>query len=373
MAKIESTGFYSKKIGKLCNGCKECVKGKKLVLYVTGLCHRDCYFCPLSDNRKNKDIIWANEIPNPSEKHIIEEAKLCSASGAGITGGEPLMKLDRTIKYIKMLKKKFGKKFHIHLYCSLELVEFAKLKALYNSGLDEIRFHPELEDSKDWEKIILAGNFEWDVGVEIPVIPGKYDETIELVDFIQDKVKFLNLNELEISDNNANKLSEKGFVCKDKISYGIKDSAEMAERLMKYCIEHNDLNVHFCSCKLKDKVQLGNRLKLRAKSVAKKYDVITEDGTLFRGIVFLPDLKPDIYLKKKLKNMDKKKIIAKLDKLKKELMKEHDIPACLIEVDKERLQLLIASWIIDELKLDNSAIIEEYPTYDRLIVSLNYI
>ena len=46
---------------------------------------------------------------------------------------------------------------------------------------------------------------------------------------------FLNLNELEISDNNANKLLQKGYVCKDNISYAIKGSEKMALKLLKYC------------------------------------------------------------------------------------------------------------------------------------------
>ena len=366
MRKVVATKEYSKKIGSFCKGCKLCVKGRKLVLYVTGLCHRSCYFCPLSDNRKNKDIIWANERLVTKDKEIIDEVKTNSATGAGITGGEPLLKLSRTLKYIKMLKKEFGKKFHIHLYTSLELITFDKLKKLFLAGLDEIRFHPDLETDKDWDKLLLAKNFKWDVGVEIPVIPGKYSETIDLVNYIADKVDFLNLNELEISDNNANKLNEFGLKCKDRTSYGILGSEEMALKILKYC-KDLPLNVHYCTCKLKDKVQLGNRLKLRAKNVAKKYDVITPDGTLFRGIICLDGMKPAMKISKKI-NRTKK--IKELQKLRKELMDEYEIPAILIEVDKERLQLLTASWIIDELDLPNSALIEEFPTEDRLIVKV---
>jgi len=369
MGQITKTKFYSHKIGALCKGCTQCIKGRKLVLYVTGLCHRSCYFCPLSDSRKNQDIIWANEKLVKKDKEIIDEARLNGSMGAGITGGEPLLKLSRTLKYIKMLKKEFGPKFHIHLYTSLELITYDKLKKLYNAGLDEIRFHPDLECQDYWDRLILAKNFTWKVGVEIPVIPGKYDETLQLVDYLKGKVDFLNLNELEISDNNANSLNEKGYVCKDNISYAIKGSSQMALQLMKY-LESSNLKVHFCTGKLKDKVQLGNRLKLRAKNVAKRYDVITEDGTLLRGVFYLARLAPGISLKKKLLKVDRKKTLLELNKLKKTLMKEYDIPSILIEVDKERLQILTASWVVDELKLDNSAIIEEYPTSDRLIVGV---
>ena len=73
----------------------------------------------------------------------------------------------------KVLKEKFGKNFHIHLYTSLNLVSKDALERLYSSGLDEIRFHLDLNSNKLWEKLDIAGNFEWDVGVELPLIPTK--------------------------------------------------------------------------------------------------------------------------------------------------------------------------------------------------------
>jgi len=199
MIPIEQTGYYSLKMGSLCKGCQQCVKGRKLVLFITGLCPRDCFYCPLSEKRAKKDKIWANEkeITKPAE--AIEEAKLCSAHGAGITGGDPLMRLDRTITYIKALKKYFGPTFHIHLYTSLILVDEKKLEKLFKSGLDEIRFHPDFLKEKEWEKIILAKKFPWKVGVEIPAIPQFEEETKRLLAFLDNRIDFVNINELEFA------------------------------------------------------------------------------------------------------------------------------------------------------------------------------
>ena len=61
--KIEKTKFYSKKIGSLARGCKQCVKGEKLVLFITGVCPRNCWYCSISEKKKNKDVIFANERP----------------------------------------------------------------------------------------------------------------------------------------------------------------------------------------------------------------------------------------------------------------------------------------------------------------------
>ena len=142
----------------------------------------------------------------------------------GITGGDPLMKLNRTIEYIKAVKQEFGKDFHIHLYCPMELVSDESLKKLYEAGLDEIRFHLDIENKINWNKLDIARKFRWKIGIEIPVVPGKEDNYIGIISFIKGEVDFLNLNELEVSDSEVCKLADKGFEPKNDFSYAIKAS-----------------------------------------------------------------------------------------------------------------------------------------------------
>ena len=161
--KINKTPWHSWCTGKIAKGCAYCVQGRKLVLFVTGICPRKCYFCPVSDQKYGKDVIYANErviSADSANKDILEEADSMQAKGAGITGGDPLMKLDRTISYIKLLKEKFGARFHIHLYTSLDLVTEESLKKLFEAGLDEIRFHPDLKNKSNWDKISIANKFK---------------------------------------------------------------------------------------------------------------------------------------------------------------------------------------------------------------------
>jgi len=351
---MEKTKHYSYKQGKLAKGCRECVKGSKLVLFITGICCRKCDYCPISDQKHDKDVIYADEWPIKNVKDAIKEAELISATGAGITGGDPLCRLDRVVKYITALKKKFGSKFHIHLYTSFNLVTLKVLSRLYDSGLDEIRFHADVDDSKLWGKIDLVNQFKWDVGIEIPIFPGKFVKSRKLVDYFSSKVDFINLNELEFADNEFSKMPS-SFKPKDSLSYGVKGSEELALKILKYCSKYPKLNVHYCTAKLKDKVQMANRIKRRAENVAKDYDLITDEGLLFRGAIY-----------------------GSLVKIEKVLV-GLKIPSKLYKFDKKRKRVLVDPDFLyahkEELKRKNLkiALVEEYPTYDCLNVVTDFI
>jgi pyruvate formate-lyase activating enzyme-like uncharacterized protein len=379
---IHETPHFSYTTGKLPRGCQLCVQGSKLVLFVTGLCSMKCYYCPISDVKRNKDDIWANEWKIEKVEDIITEAKLCDAKGAGLTGGDPILKLDRTISLINLLKKYFRKEFHIHLYTPTKLITEEKLKKLYKAGLDEIRFHPDIENNKEWSRIELAKKLQWHVGVEIPVIPGKAKETKKLIDYLSKiDIDFLNLNELEISDTNGNKLLEKGFKTKDDISYAIKGSGELALKLMKYA-QKKIKNIHYCTAKLKDKVQLANRIKKRAKNIARDYDIVDWDGMLKRGAIYLEELKPTFGYRKKLGSLSKdsiKKFSKKLKKIKEELSEEFRIPKNFIDIDENKLRILIDLKILMQLKQKIKdkklvpAVVEEYPTHDQLELNVDFL
>lgn len=361
------------------DGCKPCKKGQKMVLFVTGICPRKCSYCPLSDNKKDRDVVFADEWLTNREEDIIEECKLIKAKGAGITGGDPLSKLERTVKFIKLLKKNFGKKFHIHLYTSLNLVTKKSLKSLYDAGLDEIRFHPDLDYFKLWDKLSIAKEVskEWEVGIEIPVIPGKEEQTLDLIYYSEEYIDFLNLNELEISDNNANSLTEQGFKTVEN-SYAIKKSAKMAKDILKILAKKNTkLKVHFCSTKVKDSEQLRERIKRRAISVKKNYDTITADGLLIRGAIY-PIIEPEFSYREKIKKAITKENITKLKNIKFEIQKKYEIPNKYISIDELKLRILIAPFIIEELVKEKdfkykAAIVTEYPTWDQLEIELEYL
>ncbi|MBU0459964.1 MAG: radical SAM protein [Nanoarchaeota archaeon] len=366
--------YYSYNKGRLPKGCQYCVKGEKLVIFITGICPRSCSYCPVSDQKYQHDVIYANERKVDAFADVVMEARLMDAQGAGITGGDPLAKLERTVEYIEKLKQEFGKEFHIHLYTSLNLVDGASLKQLYNAGLDEIRFHLDLDSDKLWDKLKLAFDYDWDVGVEVPLVIGKKKELKQMIDFINkindNKRIFLNLNELETADSEHYKLR---LETKDQLSYAVKGSLELGLELLE---KIDDLNVHLCTAKLKDKIQLSERIKREAEGVKHSFDIVDGEGMLTRGALYSKELMPGFDYRKKLEQnhdalLDKLELI--LVKLKKKFAKEE------FYLDMSKPRILCSKKLVKKkkdyfysLRL-KPAIVKEYPTADQLEIEVDFL
>jgi len=277
---IQKTAGESLATGNIMRGCELCIEGKKLVLFVTGLCNQNCYYCTISCSRWQKDEIWANERRVGAIEDIVEEARLCKAEGAGITGGEPFMKLERVIQYVRFLKEAFGKSFHIHLYTNGTLATQENLRALNEAGLDELRIH------MDRRAVELALELPgWKVGMEVPCLPGKENELFELVDYLESVgAHFLNLNELEFSDRNVEPMEALGLTLKADSLTEVDGSREVANAVLEYA-KDKKLPVHFCTARLKLDYQLRNRLTNRANTIRKPFEKVTANGFLRKGVI----------------------------------------------------------------------------------------
>ncbi|MEM5785332.1 MAG: radical SAM protein [Candidatus Aenigmatarchaeota archaeon] len=354
MRKISKTPCNSMFIGELTDGCKLCIKGEKLVLFVTGKCNVNCEYCTVSEKRYGKDEVWANEKKVERDEDIINEAKICSSSGAGITGGEPLIELERTIKYIKLLKQKFGKKFQIHLYTSGILENPEEVcKKLNEAGLDELRIH----SNKEFVKVARKWK-NWKVGMEIPVFPGKENDIIDLIKFLEEiGADFINLNELEFSDRNIEFFKKQGFELREDSLTAVKGSIETAEKILEWAKENtNKINIHFCTASLKLNCQLRNRLINRAKGIKKPFEKISKDGFIIKGILF------------------DAKIEDILNFLKSEKISEKNY---FVNKDKNRVETseFIAKILVKKKPNFKIAIVEEYPSadpWDFELTPLNY-
>jgi len=264
-------------------GCELCRLGGKLVVYITGECGDNCYYCPVSEERFRKDVMYANEMPVTNIYDFVYEAYRMRALGAGITGGDPILKIDRVTKLVSILKDEFSKGFHIHLYTSGRYVTYDVLKELERVGLDEIRFHPLRDEYL--LAIEKALKFNLSVGIEVPALPGEDEKLRRLIRWAKEKgVKFVNINELELTERNYMALNAKGF----KVSHGltgVKGSYETALKLLKEFENDDNIALHYCSAIYKDIVETRTRFLRIIKYSAKPYEEPTNEGTVFKAIV----------------------------------------------------------------------------------------
>jgi pyruvate formate-lyase activating enzyme-like uncharacterized protein len=272
-------------VGQLAKGCRQCMKGAKLVLFVTGKCSKDCYYCPISEERSNRDIVFANEVEVQTAKQAIAEAQMINATGMGITGGEPFLELARTLNFIREFKGRFGERFHIHLYTGLEPVPLDAVKQLLDAGLDELRLH-RFKIGEDYKELQTLMTGRAQLGIEIPIIPGMF-ELLKKMFRQLDKIgiDFVNLNEMEFTSSNAHQLRRKGFKLDSDTIASVQNSEEMAIELLEWSAKETSLNIHYCPLSLKDGIQLRNRFIRRAKNVVKPFERISKEGLIVKGTI----------------------------------------------------------------------------------------
>ena len=359
------TKWYSNRVkGTIPKGCQFCSLGSKLVLFITGECDSNCFYCPLTKEKRN-DVIFANERQIHSFSEAYDEAVMISALGVGITGGDPATHLSRTLEYLSKFKERFGQEFHCHLYTSYPL-SYDDLKALHSAGLDEIRFHPPrlLLTEEIKRSISDAKSFSWNVGFEIPVIPNKHKEIQNIIEFAEIiNLDYVNLNELEITEENLQNLSKLGYHTKTNLSAAVKGSEELAIKILNNN-RRKRITLHYCSSSYKDNIQLRNRLRRRAKSYALSSDEITDDGLIVRARIIVNEAKS-------------------LLSIKDALINDFEIPEKLVNMD-EKNKMILTNWLLAKKyssdlvkKFHNEIsaihIIHQYPHENGIITFLDPI
>ncbi len=297
-----------------------------MVVLVTGLCSTKCFYCPLSFKKGGTDRIFADEWELNNERDtekLVREAEYIDATGAGITGGDPLFVWQRVKTYITLLKKTFGESLNIHLYTSA-LTNADHLPDLVAAGLDEIRFHPlphtwgNMDRSPIKKTIQRMNDSSLDVAIEIPVLPKKEKEIFSLISWADHQgIQWVNLNELEFSERNCDDFRRRGYHVKNAISAAVKGTQQTAEKILTLSQKENlKIGVHYCSLSFKDGVQLKNRIIRRANHIATPYDIITKDGTFVRGVIYPSD--------------------GSLTSLLSLLQKTYNVPSRLLHLDSKR-------------------------------------
>ncbi len=268
-------------------GCELCWEGAKAVLFVTGRCplYETCPYCTISGWRRNRDLVMVDENPVSDDEDLLREIQLISALGVGITGGEPSLVVERVARYVRLLKERFGRKFHTHMYTNGWGIDERSLSLLREAGLDEIRFHSW--DRRIWNKMKPALDEGFAVGAEMPSIPGEpWESKLRELAIHLDRIGagFLNLNELEFTPSNRDRLLSMGFRPRVDSEVAVMGSAEAARRVLEYIERETGIMGYYCPAMQKE-YQVRMRWYRRAQNVAREYEEPTDEGTLVYGEV----------------------------------------------------------------------------------------
>tara|TARA_B100001093_G_scaffold224852_2_gene215469 strand:+ start:21842 stop:22936 length:1095 start_codon:yes stop_codon:yes gene_type:complete len=337
-------------------GCVQCQRGSKMVLFVTGKCHWGCDYCPLSDNRRESPDMFANERRCTTWDEVIEEGHAMNATGTGITGGDPMLDLEKSLEAVRQLKSAFGETHHVHIYTSIPF-KAERAKDFGEAGLDEIRFHLLDGTVGKYLSVMQAcRDADINVGVELPCEPDKENQLFALLDELDSSpVQFLNLNELEITVGNQENMDVRGFNLSGGITAAAEGSAELALRL-KEASQPLDFHLKFCSARFKDAGQLRARFRRRGQATLRPYEVLTNDDTIAFGAIptDLDDAHDDIA----------------------ELRREMGIAEGWIRYDAQHKRIELPLALAEELSEVVHVpvqLVEVHPTHDRLEVGLVHL
>ncbi|MGI6220461.1 MAG: radical SAM protein [Coriobacteriales bacterium] len=249
--------------GWMSQACVECTGNSGSETFSTTFkCHRDCYFC---FNRNQADYDYFFEHGCPWEQTLADSKRVNgSIACVGLTGGEPLIDIDETIRFLETARETFPGA-HMRMYTSGDLLDEDKARRLAEAGLREIRFSVKNDDRPEMQERVLAAmrlatEYIDDVMVEMPIVPGTGDEMRELMRaFAAAGIDGMNLLEFCFPFARWEDFADRGFEVRNPpfdvmydYSYSgglpIAGSEELALELMLFAIDEElGFGLHYCS------------------------------------------------------------------------------------------------------------------------------
>ena len=285
--KYASNNFSKPYLNSLSPGCLTCINGTWSCIFINVLCTRNCFFCPQDRRIKKEKVSRADFFEFNSVNEYIDYLKKFDFEGIGFSGGEPFLVFAKVIKYIKEIRKVFGKKHYIWIYTNGDLITEEKLRLLNKIGLNEIRFNLSARNY-DLKPVELAVKYINVVTIEIPAIP----EDVQLVKSLLKKfesigVKYLNIHQLIMTKYNYKALMKKDYIILGKEQHSpILDSELAAFELLRYTkkIKAN-IGVNYCSKCYKARFQDKALRKRYSPFYRSKFDFITKTGYIRRLLI----------------------------------------------------------------------------------------
>ncbi len=243
-------------VGELDPGCKLCIEGKWSCIGLNQACTRKCFFCPMEQPggaAPVKEKLMQTVIPSSSD-YVALIGKL-GIKGVGISGGEPLATPRRLVEYVAAIRREFGSSVRVWVYTNGDLADDARLKALADAGVDEVRFDLSARQY-DLTPVRAALRHVRDVVIETPAIPEEIETLKRMLPELRSiGVRRMNLHQLIKTPFNAPGLDARGYSYAGTSDGGflpVIESEHAALELLLHVLKSRlDISVNYCSWKYK--------------------------------------------------------------------------------------------------------------------------
>ncbi len=278
-------GFHESKadVSEISPGCRHCGEGEWSCLFINNVCNAKCFYCPSAQDEESVPTTSSLTFENPDE--YIAYLKKFGYKGVSISGGEPLLTLDKTLSFIRKVRQELGKDIYIWMYTNGILAEEEKFIALRDAGLNEVRFDISATGYSLSNLKKAVGIIE-NITVEIPAIPEDYDRMKTLmVEMKQAGVNYLSLHQIRLTDFNFPKLKKRNYTMLHGPKATVLESELTALKLLLYSKEQNiGLPVNYCSYIYRYRFQSRAARIKQTRLFTEPWEPITETG-LLRHIV----------------------------------------------------------------------------------------
>ncbi len=263
---------------QLSQGCQACAAGSWSCLFITNKCNAKCFYCPAPQHSDETPSTQGLDFDHPED--YADYINHFGFTGVSFSGGEPLLYFDRTLEFLKTLRRKCSPDLYIWLYTNGILADTEKLKALASENLNEIRFDIGATGFS-LDKVKLAKGIIPVITIEIPSVPEEKEHIISMLpQMIEAGVSNLNLHHLRLTTHNVHKLiahqytitsAEKPLVVESELA-----ALEILNAAQKNGLE---IGINYCSFHYKNRFQKAGFRKIIAQKAAPGAK-ITENGYL---------------------------------------------------------------------------------------------
>lgn len=268
--------------GTLSPGCTTCAAGAWSCLFINGICNANCFYCPAPQD--DASVPSTNLLQFTDPREFADYVAHFGFKGVSISGGEPLLTLERTTSFIKTIKDRFADTVHFWMYTNGKLMTSDIASHLADLGVDEVRFDIGATDY-NLDKARLAVGKIQTVTVEIPAVPEEESRLKQKMQEMQESgINHLNLHQMRLTTHNARHLLNRKYTYLHGPKVAVRESEQTALNLLGYSQANKSIPVNYCTTVFKHRYQKQASRTRAAYTAEELWESTTANGYIRRII-----------------------------------------------------------------------------------------